>query len=342
MSRPSQLKSRKRANGTYYYCVYRGKQHGLGYDYQEARRAYARIVGDLPRESHDSVTIGELASWFDEWSMKFTSNATAKDYGFWLSRFVSHVGPELPAMDLRPKHVDAFAVHMGHVGDWSHVKIVRAVKRLYRWSKDQGHLAYQSSPLAGLKGPPKPESPQVVLSPRQVAFAWRSCSRDFRPILRFYYHTGCRPEEAPKLLCTWVDTSARMVTIPASLSKKKITRHIPYPPKLDRMIQRCIKRSKTGRLFENRKGQPFTRWAVDTRHDRIRRRKLLLYPDGLYARLWRYSFATRAIKGGMDIVTLSHVLGHKDLTMLRQHYEKIGADRAHLVNAVDRISRGRR
>lgn len=342
MSRHPQIKSRQRDGGRYYYCQYRGRQYGLGYDLGEARKLFARIIGDLPRELIGGVTIGELASWFEAWSAKFSAKRTAEDYGYWISRFVAFVGPDLPALEVRPWQVDYFVLDASKVGGWAHVKIVRSIKRLYRWAKDQGHLEFQTSPLAGLKAPPDPESPQIVLSSRQIWFAWRAASRDFRPVLRFWYHTGCRPEEPGKIKCSWVDTKSRMITIPSSKAKKRISRHIPYPSKLDRMISRCMERSKTGKLFETARGGSFTRWTIDTRHDRIRMRQPALFPGGFYARLWRYTFATRAIKAGMDIVTLSHIMGHKDLSMLRKHYEKLGADRAHLAGAVDRISRGRR
>ncbi len=343
MSKPPSLKSRKRPKGTYYYCVFRGKQHGLGYDYTEARIAFARLIGDLPPATSDSVSLGELAAWFDDWSRMHSSEATAKDYRYWLSRFVVFVGPEIPAMDLKPAHVESFAVDRRHVNDWSHHKIVRAVKRLYRWAKEQRHLEFQQSPIHGLKLPPAPDSPEVVFSPLQVWFCWRSSSIDFRPALRWYYHTGCRPEEMPVIKCSWVDVEKRVVTIPKPKAKgKKRVRHIPYPSKLDKMVRRCLRRSQSGHLFENSKGKPFTRWAVDTRHDRIEDKQPSLFPDGCYARIWRYTFATRMIKRGMDIVTLSHVMGHKDLRMLRQHYEKLGTDFKHLTGELDRLSRGKR
>lgn len=99
-------------------------------------------------------------------------------------------------------------------------------------------------------------------------------------------------------------------------------------------------RSRSGWLFESSEGKPFSRWAIDTRHDRIQQRQPALFPDGCYAMMWRYTFATMALKRGLGPMTVAHLMGHKNLNMLTAHYEKLGTDRGHLAGAIDQIWRG--
>lgn len=336
MSRRPALKSRQRPNGTYYYCVHRGKQHGLGYDYTEAKKAFARLIGGIPQTCDQTVTVGELVSMFDEWSQTFSAKRTADDYVYWLVRWSSEIA-DVPAGDIRPKHVDDYIRQCGLAGTWSHHKLVRSVRRLYRWASDQGHATYNPSPIAGLRSPRKPDSPERVFSNMQVWFLWRSSPKDFRRVLRWYYGTGCRPEEI-RIRCEWVNTNARIVTIPAPKAKgKRKQRVIQYPMKLSRMVRRCLARSTTGYLFETRVGKKFTKLAIELRHKKLRLRQPALFPDGCHARMWRYTFATRALKKGIPMMDVAHLLGHKDVTILAKHYEKIGLDRDHLQRAIDRI-----
>jgi integrase len=335
--RPPKIQSRKRPRGTYYYCSIGGRQRGLGYDYETAKREFSRLIGGREPEPNcdQSVTVGELVAMFDDWSRSHTAKRTADDYVYWLVRWCSSVGEDLPASAVTPNHIDQFVSQSGLVGTWAHVKIVRSVRRLFRWAEQQHRITL---PSLHLSMPRKPDSPQAMFSPLQVWYLWRSSSRDFRPLLRWYYATGCRPEES-RIKCEWVNTQARQVVIPAASAKGKRRRIINYPPKLDRMIQRCLTRSRTGWLFETRKRVPFTRWAIDTRHDRIRKRQPGLYPDGCYARMWRYTFATVALKRGLGPMTVAHLMGHKDLSMLTRHYEKLGLDREHLQDAIAQIWR---
>ena len=344
--RPS-LKSRVRGGVRYYYCEINGRQFGLGTDQTIAASEFARILrGDDP-EPADGVTIGDLVVAFAKWSASHSSGRTAEDYYYWLRAFAKHVGTNTPAMSVRPKHVDRFVRSRELVGQWGHIKIVRSVRRLYRWAKRQGELEFVESPVAGLDMPPAPDSPQAILSPRQAAYLVRTARNDFRDVLRWYYHTGCRPEELLGLRKEWVDAEQGTVTIPWKLAKfgkrTRKDRVIVFPAKLDRMVRRRLedRENETEWLFVRGNGEQWTRWSIDSRLERkmkVAGRKF--FPDGLYVRLFRYTFTTTAIKRGVDIVTLSHLLGHKDVTMLRRHYEKLGGDFAHLRDAVNRAAGG--
>jgi integrase len=186
--------------------------------------------------------------------------------------------------------------------------------------------------------PSKPESPDALFSVDQYRWMLRNSNKSLRHILRFLWNTGCRPEEASRVRRAWVDVSSRTIRFPTSASKGRRARTIVYPLSIDRMIRRIMKHASSEFLLTNTKGTRWTAYAIDSAFDRFEQWNPELFPDGCYARMFRYSFATRMIKRGVDLITLSHLMGHADLSMLRRHYAKIGGDVSHLRDAIDRRS----
>lgn len=323
----------------YYYCRYGGIQYGLGYDLLEARREFARIVGGVEVAS-DSPTYGELVSLFAEWSESFSSPRTREDYLYWLKRLGPSIGIHTPIDAVTIEHVDRFVSKEGLVGTWAEIKVRRCLRRLVRWSRQRRHIGPTPIPLDEIRLPSSPESPDATFSEAQYVWMMRRSNPQLRAIIRFLWHTGCRPEEASKIKRGWVDVESRAIRFPISDSKRRRQRTIVYPVSLDRMIRRRLRGNSSLELFLNTKGSRWTPYAIDSAFDRFPRWAPDLFPQGCYARIFRYSFATRMIKRGVDLITLSHLMGHADLSMLRRHYAKLGNDLTHLRQAVDQRTRG--
>lgn len=352
--RQTQIHSRDRNGRRYYYCYLNGRQRGLGYDSLAAAKESLRLLmGGTPDGA--SPTLAALAALFDEWGAEFTSPRTADDYAYWLRRLVLYVGPDWRATDLEPKHIDGFVSSENLVGTWAHIKVIRAARRVLRWAQDQGHIRYQRSPLAGLRLPPRPASPEVVLSNHQLWYMMRSGyftnsfgvfkrSRVFGDVVRFGLRTGARPEEMRIIRVKWIDQSQRTIVIPWAFAKNgkrtKRDRIIRYPQSLARLVQRRVARATCGHLFETRWGKPFTPGTLESQFRYVERRQPDLFPDGCFSRSLRYTFTTRAILAGVGVVELAHLLGHVNTTTLMRHYQKLGVYGDHLRDAADRAARG--
>lgn len=332
MQHPS-IRSRKRDGRTYYYCRYRGRMYGLGSDLPEARRQFARIVGGLAPDS-GIPTYGELVLLFDAWSDSFSSPATRSDYLYWLRGLAESIDPHTPMDAVTPGHVETWIAARGLALTWSHVKCVRCVRRLVRWSREQGHLAEGRLPIDALRMPPAPVSGDVVLSPTQYLWLLRQSRRNVRESFRFLWNTGCRPEELSRIRTAWVDAKERSIRFPLVDAKGKRPRVILYPLTIARMIERRVRLNETY-LFRPQDADQWNRYAMKNVMLRLMRKRPDLFPDGLNARMFRYSFATRMIKGGVDLITLSHLMGHSDLSMLRRHYAKIGGDLEYMRSVLD-------
>ena len=337
MRHPS-IRSRERDGVVYYYCRVRGRTFGLGTNFAEAQRKFSKILGgDVAAPPSIGPTYGELVTLFAEWSESFSSARTREDYVYWLRRFADG-GCDVvtPIIDLTPAHVDRFVIGSDLVGTWAHVKIVRVIRRLVKWARRQGYLTNDRLPIDALVMPLKPNSPDAVFTVGQYWWMLRNANRDLRRLLRFMWNTGCRPEEAAKIRRGWVDVKNRAIRFPLSESKRRRARTIIYPRSIDRMVRRSMVGARDGTLFANTRGNRWTAYAIDSAFDRFQRWSPETFPDGCYARMFRYSFATRMIKQGVDLITLSHLMGHADLSMLRKHYAKLGGDLNHLRDAIDR------
>lgn len=328
------LKSRRRGGRVYYYCRFRGRTHGLGYDLDEARRRFSAIIGGRSPDS-GSPTYGELVLLFDAWSASFSRPSTRTDYMYWLRGLGEAIDPHTPIDAVTPGHVEQWIAARGLALTWSHLKVVRCVRRLLQWSREQGHLSDARLPIDAIKRPPTPLASDIVLSPTQYVWLLRHTRGNVRESIRFLWHTGCRPEELSRIRTAWVDVKERSIRFPLIDAKGRRPRVVIYPMMLSRLIGRRVHAGGLY-LFRPQDADHWTRYSMKNVMLRLMRKRPDLFPDGLNARMFRYSFATRMIKSGVDLITLSHLMGHSDLSMLRRHYAKIGGDLDYLRNVLDR------
>ena len=349
--RHPQIRSRVRRGKRYFYCQINHKQYGLGVSIEEARKAFAKLMGNvhssdfetIERTNAASITVGQLVGAFDQWGKDFSAKGTREDYLYWLKQWGNYVGVGKPVDEIRSHHVDKFVAKKGLVGSWAHIKIVRCVRRLFTWGKKQGHLPSNFvNPASACEMPPEPKSPDLDYTNQQLIYLMRSNHQEFGAIVRFMLGTGCRAEEVYQLKISQVDWKSRTITIPWQKAKQgkktRLDRVIRYPKKLERMVMRRYRKNwgKGGSLFRNTKGNPWTMNAIGCTFKRTCERMPHLFPDGCYATGLRYTFTTRAILNGVGPVELAKLLGHTDLKMLMKHYQKIGRHEGHLQAEADK------
>jgi len=108
---------------------------------------------------------------------------------------------------------------------------------------------------------------------------------------------------------------------------KKRRRVIPLNPEALAIVQRHVLKHGDGPIFR-KDGKAWTRHKL---YDAFRvihsRTGIRIAPYDI-----RHTFATNAIKRGVDLISLSEIMGHTDLTMLKKNY-------SHLLMAGDHIQR---
>src|SRR5262249_5861080 len=92
------------------------------------------------------------------------------------------------------------------------------------------------------------------------------------------------------------------------------------------------KRSKSDHVFLNGQGKPWTMNAVRLRVMRLKDK--LGLADDVCAYLIRHAFGTNAILNGVDVVTVSELMGHASTEITTGVYVHLAEQKSHLQKAV--------
>jgi len=177
---------------------------------------------------------------------------------------------------------------------------------------------------------PEAEPPEW-LNEEQIARLLATADDKFRAFMLFLIHTGCRRNEA--LGVTWddVDLNKRQIVIRGQVGKMGKRRTIPINNTLCAVMM-VWPTSKVGRLFPgytpNQISMKFRRWV-----------RQIELPDGISVHSLRATFACQLIARGIDIYTVSKLLGHSSVKVTEKHYLALSPD--HVQDAVNRLDFGK-
>ena len=208
------------------------------------------------------------------------------------------------------------------------------LKILFRKAVEWG--AVEKSPAATVKRLREPEGEIRVLTDAEAARLLAAAAPHLRPVLEVLLSTGMRKNEVLKLRwaradgeaiagASLVDLTRGEIIIPADLAKNHKSRTVPVSPELEDLF-RCQRWAPGAPVFPfNEIRRSFTTAA--------RRAGL----RGLRLHVLRHTAASRMIEAGIDVVTVSRVLGHSDLKItLRYCHTSYDRMRA-AVQALSRI-----
>jgi len=152
-----------------------------------------------------------------------------------------------------------------------------------------------------------------------------------QPIVLLALNTGLRRGEIFNLEWSDIDFLHDRLTVKAASAKGAKTRHIPLNATVRTILKRWQKQtSDTGLVFPSKKGK---------RLDNISSAWHKLVVDAEIEDLTfhdlRHDFATKILKAGADIVTVSKLLGHSDLKMTLRYSHVTDES---LTTAVERLS----
>ena len=161
-------------------------------------------------------------------------------------------------------------------------------------------------------------------------------------------YTGVRIGELLALKFSSVDMQKRTVTIKETCyeskgkdgkfakmtdtTKSHRTRVVPFPRQLLPILKELKSESKSGYVIENSKGEQMSvrsyQRSFEALIDKLGISKLSFHA-------LRHTFATRALESGMDVKTLSEILGHKSATVTLNRYAHSLIE--HKRNALDKL-----
>lgn len=97
-----------------------------------------------------------------------------------------------------------------------------------------------------------------------------------------------------------------------------------------------VGRRPEGSLLRNSEGGPWTKDAVNCAFCRLEKKVEKKYHLGAF----RKGFATKALKAGVDTVTLAHLMGHRDPSMVSRVYGQVQQDPEHMAAAIHKTTSG--
>ena len=262
---------------------------------------------------------------------------------YYLQIFAEACG-EVPAREIKPLHVqrmiddrvDPELKREKNEKVWGETTVYNARKaafRVFSWATEQKIITV--NPLAGMKRP-KPKPRQRAITDTEFWQLYANAGDPLRDLLLALYLSGARPKEVRDL--TWDMVGDDRWTLPEHKTAKKTgrSRVIFLPKELVELMSRLRREGRTGHVFLNTEGNPWTMDALRQQIARIRR-KLGLAKD-LSAYLCRHGFGTRAILSGVDGQTLAELMGHSSQEMISQVYVHLADQHQHLKAAVNKIN----
>ena len=161
----------------------------------------------------------------------------------------------------------------------------------------------------------------------------------FRDLLELAWETGARPQELRKLEARYLDMESSRVVFPPEQAKgKKYFRTIYLTERARRIVARLADANPTGPLLLNSQGNRWTKDAVNCAFCRLEKKIGTKYHIGAF----RKGYATEALKAGVDTVTVAHLLGHRDPSMISKVYGQVQQDPEHMAKSASKAKRVKR
>jgi integrase len=322
----------------------------------------------LQREKNPAPESGEhtVASVIDAYLTYAKSRYAACTYyerKRYLQMFAeAHGWRQVNDKDCLPLHLTSWLdAHPDWKSDWTLNQIVNVVMRPFNWAAKQRLIT--ANPFRGV--PHRPGEPRRPLTDAEfqallrATSVWvkrerckkprpsdriRRCSPTagarFRELLTFLRFTGARPGEASRLKWSNVDLDKAVIALPEHKTSRtqrvKKPRVIPLTPIVVKLLIHIRRRQDPGeRVFLTHRRTP---WNCSNLSLRIRRaREVAGIPEDAKLYGLRHGFGTRAVVNGVDLKTLSELMGHTT-TRMTEHYVHLAGQQPHLADAMRRAT----
>jgi integrase len=223
----------------------------------------------------------------------------------------------LTVAELKPFHVEEWLDR--HPG-WKTGRrgAITAVQRAFNWAAKQGRI--DENPLRHIEKPPGKRREMITSQQEFDTILAQYHDQEFRDLLIASWDSGARPHELFVVEARHLNVEHAVWIFPPEEAKgKKHWRVVHLSERLLEISKRLAAKHPEGPIFRNIDGVAWTANAVNSRFERLKHKLGKRY--NTYA--FRHSFGTQLLESGVDALTVSRLLGHRDLGMLQKHYAHI-------------------
>lgn len=320
-----------------YTCTIDGVFHRLGQDQEAAETQFKFLI----RQSEDgaevdpNVTFGEVADVYLDFVQQSHTADRYRHCKERLQEFKDHVGADMKVKDLRPKHVDAWLKKKG--------KLTAGTERLYKaillaclnWAarprKKKGGELVHENPLKGQLHLPQGESrgKEAVWTNEVYEQVLRVSNPAFADLVRILAWTGARPSTVIRLEARHYNRAQSRLDCEDLYRGRSAKKHVKHVRLLHdearALVERLCEDHPEGPLLRNSHGDPWEPDAPQIYLTNLRvkykQTKDLVWPESLVLYGLRHTFATNFLaRFPNEIEYLRVLLGHKDYTMILEHY----------------------
>jgi integrase len=324
-----------RAERNCYFVQIGKKQIRLDPDEQTAWRLYHELMAKPPEEQvarnvpPSEMQAAEVLDLFLGWCRKNRAEATYE----WSRHFCQKLTGTLPADllldDLKPYHVTR--VMDAHDGWSNNTKrdFVTAIQRALNWAVDEGLI--ERSPIARMKKPAGEAREDTVSAAEFDDVMAAAKHPTLRDLIELAWECGARVQELRKIEARFVDLPTSRIVFPPSEAKGKKHFRVIYlgSERAKEIVARLCEANPKGPILLNSEGRPWNKDSINCAFCRIEKK----IGRKLHLGAMRKGFTTEALKAGVDTLTVAHLLGHRDGTMISKIYGKVQQDPTHMLDA---------
>jgi excisionase family DNA binding protein len=235
--------------------------------------------------------------------------------------------------EIQPKHVEDYINYKLENVDRGTTNIhASLLRRMINKAKQRGYRVPETNPVIHREHIKEVDARDRTLTFEEEERLLAHLPEKLKPIVVTALHTGMRKKEILNLEWRDVDLDYRRIHIRAEKSKTHQDRHIPIDNVLLSLLEELhMNNSHSEYVFTKNGANPY----ADIQEGFAKARSEAGIKD-LYFHDLRHTFATRAVKAGVDLFSLMKFLGHKDVTTTQRYVNLRDVD---LLPAIEKLER---
>jgi integrase/recombinase XerC/integrase/recombinase XerD len=282
-----------------------------------------------------------IVSFLTDRKAQGLSPNTIKAYTNELTIFQNYLKRGIDIDELTPTQLREYLLHLKELGrNPGGLHIAYRVLRtwLYFWELEMDNE--YKAPIRKVKAPKLSQEPLEPVSLKHVSLLLRTCMTDYfgvrdKAMIYSLLDTGLRASELLDIDITDVDING---TILIRNGKGGKSRMVYFTPTTRRALRRYLNIHKGSlALFTDRDGIRLTYSGI---RQMLKRRSQYADIPRVTAHMFRRAYALEMLRAGVDVFTLSRLMGHADERVLARYLKLVASDleQAHRQNSpVDRL-----